>query len=65
VSAHELWHVLVLAATLFGGAAALILMVTSLVFDSPPEGLVKARPLVLGLILLAAGVFLAEWLVVH
>ena len=65
MSAHELWHVLVLAATLFGGAAALILMVTSLVFDSPPEGLVKARPLVLGLILLAAGVFLAEWLVVH
>ena len=65
MSTHELWHVLVLAATLFGGAAALILMVTSLVFDSPPEGLVKARPLVLGLILLAAGVFLAEWLVVH
>ena len=65
MSTHELWHVLVLAATLFGGAAALILMVASLVFDSPPEGLVKARPVVLGLILLAAGVFLAEWLVVH
>jgi hypothetical protein len=65
VSTHELWHVLVLGSTLFGGAAALILVVASLVFDSPPEGLVRARPVVVGLILLAAGVLSAEWLVVH
>lgn len=62
---HELWHVVVLASTLFGGAGALILMVAPMVFDSPPERLARARPLVLGLILLAVGVFLAEWLVVH
>jgi hypothetical protein len=65
VSGHELWHVVVLASTLFGGAGALILVVAPLVFDSPPEGLARARPLVLGLILLAVAVFLAEWLVVH
>jgi hypothetical protein len=65
VSSHELWHVLVLASTLFGGAAALILVVAPQVFDSLPEGLARARPLVMGLIFLALGVFLAEWLVVH
>jgi hypothetical protein len=65
VSGHELWHVVVLASTLFGGAAALILLVAPLVFDSPPEGLERAKPLVVGLILLAVGVFLAEWFIVH
>ena len=65
MSAHELWHVVVLASTLFGGAGALILLVVPLVFESPPEGLARARPLVLGLILLAVVVFLGEWLVVH
>jgi hypothetical protein len=65
VDSHELWHVVVLASTLFGGAGALILLVAPLVFESLPEGLVRARPLVVGLILLAGVVFLAEWLVVH
>ena len=65
MSGHELWHVVVLASTLFGGAAALILLVAPLVFDSPPEGLERAKPLVVGLILLAVGVFLAEWFIVH
>ena len=60
-----MWHVVVLASTLFGGAAALILLVAPLVFDSPPEGLERAKPLVVGLILLAVGVFLAEWFIVH
>jgi hypothetical protein len=65
VSGHEVWHVVVLASTLFGGAGALILVLGPLVFDSPPFGPTRARPLVVGLILLAVGVFLAEWLVVH
>lgn len=65
MSAHELWHVVVLGSTLFGGAGALILVLAPLIFDPPPEGLERARPLVVGGILLAVGVFLAEWLVVH
>jgi ABC-type branched-subunit amino acid transport system permease subunit len=65
VSGHEVWHVVVLASTLFGGAGALILVLGPLVFDSPAHRPPWARPLVVGLILLAVGVFLAEWLVVH
>jgi hypothetical protein len=65
VSGHEVWHVVVLASTLFGGAGALILVLGPLVFDSPAYPPARVRPFVVGLILLAVGVFLAEWLVVH
>jgi len=65
VSPHELWHALVLASTLFGGAGALIMLLAPLVFDSPPAGLSRARPLIGGLIALAAAVFVLEWFVIH
>ncbi len=62
---HELWHVTVLVASLFGGAAVALVALAPLVFDEPPEGFVRARPY-----LLAAGGFAAvllgvEWLGVH
>lgn len=62
---HELWHVLVLASTLFGAAGAVLLFLSSLIFESPPPGLTRARPLMIGAIALAVGVFAMEWLVVH
>jgi hypothetical protein len=65
VKAHELWHILVLASTLFGAAGAVLLLLAPLVFGSTPPGLVRARPIIVGLVALAAAVFLGEWLVVH
>jgi hypothetical protein len=63
--AHELWHVLVLGSTLLGAAGAVILALAPVVFESPPPGLVAGRPVVLALIVVAVGVALAEWFVVH
>jgi hypothetical protein len=62
---HELWHVAVLGSTLFGAAGAAILALSALVFDEPPPGLVRARPLLIGLIGLATLLVTWEWLVVH
>jgi hypothetical protein len=65
VKGHELWHVLVLGSTLFGAAGAALLLLTPLIFEAPPPGLARARPLLIGAIALAVAVFSAEWLVVH
>ncbi len=62
---HEVWHVTVLAASLFGGAAVALVLLSPLVFDAPPEGLVRARPFLLGLGGFAALLLAAEWLGVH
>ncbi len=62
---HEVWHVTVLASSLFGGAAVALVLLAPLVFDSPPEGLVRARPYLVGLGAFAALLLAAEWLGVH
>ncbi len=62
---HEVWHVTVLMASLFGGAAVALVLLAPLVFDSPPEGLVRARPYLVGLGAFAALLLAAEWLGVH
>lgn len=62
---HELWHIVVLAAALLGAAAALLLAAVPLVFETPPPGLTRARPVVLALVGAAAGIVLVEWLWVH
>ncbi len=62
---HEAWHVTVLAASLFGGAVLVLVALAPLVFDSAPEGFVRARPYLLGVAALAALLLAAEWLVVH
>lgn len=62
---HELWHVVVLAAALLGAAAALLLAAIPLLFETPPPGLTGARPVVLGLVGVAAGIVLVEWQWVH
>lgn len=62
---HEVWHVSVLAVSLFGGAAVAVVALAPLVFDAPPEGLARARPYLLGLGGLAVVLLTAEWLGVH
>lgn len=62
---HEVWHVTVLAASLFGGAAVAVVALAPLVFDVPPEGLVRARPYLLGMGAFAGLLLVAEWLGVH
>ena len=62
---HEVWHVTVLAAALFGGAAVALVALAPLVFEAPPEGFVRARPYLLGLGVFAAVLLVAEWLAVH
>jgi hypothetical protein len=65
MSWHEVWHVLVLASTLVGAAGAAILLLAPVVFETYPASLRRARPLVVGLIVLGVALLLVEWLVVH
>ena len=60
-----MWHVVVLASTLLGAAGGGLLVLSPLLFEETPAGLARARPLVVGLVVLAAIVLLLEWLAVH
>ncbi len=62
---HQVWHVSVLAVSLLGGAAVAVLALSALAFDSPPKGLVRARPCLLGLGGLAAVLLVVEWVGIH
>ncbi len=62
---HQVWHVTVLALSLFGGAAVALVVLAPVVFEAPPEGWDRARPYLLGLGGLAALLLGAEWLGVH
>ncbi|MDQ4025344.1 MAG: hypothetical protein M3217_07630 [Actinomycetota bacterium] len=55
----------VLAVSLLGGAALVVLALSALAFDSPPQGLVRARPYLLGLGGLAAVLLVVEWVGIH
>ena len=62
---HDVWHITVLAATLFAGAGLVILLLGPLVFERPPPGLRRVRPVVAALVAMAAVLVLLEWTVVH
>lgn len=62
---HEIWHVAVLASTLLGAAGIGLLVLAPLLFEETPRGLAKARPLVIGLVVVAAIVLVLEWVAVH
>jgi hypothetical protein len=62
---HEVWHIIVLAAALFGAAGAAILLLAPLVFDVPPSGLVRYRPALLTGIGVSISLIVMEWTVVH
>jgi hypothetical protein len=65
LTGHNLWHLVVLGTTLMGAAGLAILVLSPLVFEEPPPGLRRARPLIGALIGLAAVLLGAEWLGVH
>jgi hypothetical protein len=62
---HEVWHIVVLASTLFGAAGGAILLLAPVVFDEPPSGLKRYRSALLAAIGLAAVLIVLEWTVVH
>ena len=62
---HDLWHLVVLGSTLMGAAGLAILVLAPLIFEEPPPGLERAKPLVAGLVAVAAVLLAAEWLGVH
>lgn len=54
-----------LVSALLGAAAAVVVAAVPLIFESPPPGLRRIRPLVLGLVGLSIALVLVEWLWVH
>jgi hypothetical protein len=65
MSSHELWHITVLAVTLLAAASVGIVLLAPLVFESTPEGVKKARPVVYTLGIIAIALLAVEWLGVH
>ncbi|MDQ4143089.1 MAG: hypothetical protein M3198_04965 [Actinomycetota bacterium] len=65
MSLHEVWHVLVLAVTLFAGAALALVLLAPLIFEATPSGLQRARPYIWGAVAAAAVLLLLEWQGVH
>ncbi|MGH2697672.1 MAG: hypothetical protein ACRDJL_00555 [Actinomycetota bacterium] len=62
---HEVWHITILAATLFAAAGGAILLLAPLVFDRPPPGLVRFRPALITGVGVAIALIILEWTVVH
>jgi hypothetical protein len=62
---HRVWHVVVLATTLFAVAGTAIVVLAPLLFEGRSGALDRARPVVLGLFVAAAILLVLEWLVVH
>lgn len=65
MATHTAWHIFVLAATLMAAAGAAVVALSPLLFDEPPPGLTRARPLVFALIGLAIVLLAVEWLAIH
>lgn len=65
MTGHGLWHVAVLGSALFGAAGAAIIILAPLVFDAPPPGLARWRPLIAALVAVPALLVVVEWTLVH
>ena len=55
----------VLGSTLFAAAGVAILLLGAVLFDEPPPGLQRSRPIVLVTGLIALALLALEWLGVH
>jgi hypothetical protein len=62
---HGLFHVVVLVTTLLGAAGGVLLVLAALALDEAPAGLARVRPAIAALVVAAALLLLAEWLLVH
>jgi hypothetical protein len=65
LSFHRVFDVIVLVATLLGGASAVLLVVGPLAFETVSPSVRNRRGLLLALVGLAIVLFLLEWLVIH
>jgi hypothetical protein len=65
MSFHRVFDVVVLVATLVGGAAAVMLVITPFVFDGGPKRFQRGRWWLLSLVGVGIVLFLLEWLVIH
>jgi hypothetical protein len=65
MSFHRIFDVVVLVATILGGAAAAMLILTPLVFETVPGRLEESRRVLVFLVILAIVLFALEWLVIH
>jgi hypothetical protein len=50
---------------LFAAAGLSILWMAPLIWDEPPPGIARAKPLIVGLVVAAAILLAVEWLGVH
>jgi hypothetical protein len=64
-TSETLWHIFLLVMTLSAVAAAAILVLVPLAFETPPPGLVRARPWLLALVAVTVVLYLLEWQVLH
>lgn len=64
-SSETVWHLFLLVMTLASIGAAAILILVPIAFDSPPEGLARARPWLFALIGGTAFLYILEWRVLH
>ncbi len=65
MSRHEIWHVLLLASTLFAAAGIALLTLFWFAFDEPPAPGTMVRPLVWGVVAVVAILLVVEWVGVH
>jgi hypothetical protein len=65
LSFHRVFDIIVLVATLLGGASAVLLVIGPLAFETVPPSVLKRRRLLLTLVGVAIVLFLLEWLVIH
>jgi predicted ABC-type exoprotein transport system permease subunit len=65
MSWHRIFDVVVLVATILGGAAAAMLILAPLVFETVPGAFRESRRLLVFLIILGIVLFALEWLVIH
>lgn len=64
-ASESVWHFVLLVMTLGAIASAVILVLVPLAFETPPAGLARARPWLLGLIVVTAALYLLEWQILH
>jgi hypothetical protein len=65
LSFHRVFDVIVLVATVLGGASAVLLVIGPLAFEAGAEPLRSRRSLLLAVLAAAIVLFLLEWLVIH
>lgn len=65
MTGHDLWHVAVLGSTLFAAAGVAILVLAPLIFDETPRGVIRARPAIGAVVVLATVLLGLEWLGIH